>query len=135
MLGQAQSTAFHEKWILHRASRESDFLRAPDASALSDFADSFERIRKLKPFPADLTSLYGLAAAIALPALPVVLAEIPVVVVLTDLFKALDRAVATQGGAEDQACSDSISGFFATKRPQTKLPDEKPARMAWNAFM
>lgn len=88
-LGQAQSSTFHEKWILHRVSRESDFLRAPDASALSDFADSFERIRKLKPFPADLTSLYGLAAAIALPALPVVLAEIPVVVVLTDLFKAL----------------------------------------------
>jgi hypothetical protein len=88
-LAQTQSIAFREKWILRNAPRESAFLQSPDASALSNFADSFERITKLNPFPADLTSLYGLAAAIALPALPVILAEIPVGLVLADLFKAL----------------------------------------------
>jgi hypothetical protein len=86
---QIQSIDFREKWILRNTLRDSEFLQSHDASALSDFAESFERITKLNPFPADLTSLYGLAAAIALPALPVVLTEIPVKVVLTDLFKAL----------------------------------------------
>jgi hypothetical protein len=88
-LAQIQSIAFREKWILRNTPRESDFLQSHDASALSDFADSFARIAKLNPFPADLTSLYGLAAAMALPALPVILAQIPVGIVLTDLFKAL----------------------------------------------
>ena len=43
----------------------------------------------MKPFPADTGSLYTLAAAVAIPALPVILTQIPVAVVLTDLFKAL----------------------------------------------
>ena len=41
------------------------------------------------PFPADLASLYGLAAAVVVPALPVVLAQIPLAVVVMDLIKTL----------------------------------------------
>lgn len=88
-LGQIHSTEFHEKWIRNREGNEAEFLHAPEISALSDYGQSYERIKQLKPFPADTDSLYALAAAVAIPALPVVLAQIPVAVVLADLLKAL----------------------------------------------
>jgi hypothetical protein len=89
ILGQTQSAEFHDKWIRQREGHETEFLQAPDSSALNDFGQSYERIKQLKPFPADTGSLYVLAAAIVVPALPVVLAQIPVAVVLSALFKAL----------------------------------------------
>ena len=36
ILGQLHSADFHEKWILHRAGREAEFLEAPDSSSLAD---------------------------------------------------------------------------------------------------
>jgi hypothetical protein len=89
ILGQMHSAEFHEKWILHRAGHESEFLQAPESSALTDYGSSFDRIEQLQPFLADKGALYTLAASVAIPALPVILAEIPIAVVLQDLFKAL----------------------------------------------
>jgi hypothetical protein len=89
VLGQLQSTEFEEKWILHRAGHEIDFFLAPEINALTGFGNKYEKIEQLQPFPADLPSLYGLAASVAIPALFVVLTEIPFAVVLKDLFKAL----------------------------------------------
>lgn len=89
ILAQIHSTEFHDKWILHRAGHESEFLGAPESSALANFGNCYEKIEQMKPFPADRGSLYTLAAAVAIPALPVILTQIPVAVVLTDLFKAL----------------------------------------------
>jgi hypothetical protein len=88
ILGQIQSAEFHEKWIREREGHEVEFLEAPEISALNNFGETYERIKQLKPFPADTGSLYVLAAAIGIPALPVVLAQIPVAVVLSELFKA-----------------------------------------------
>jgi hypothetical protein len=89
ILGQIHSTEFHEKWILHRAGHESEFLQAPESSTLADFGRSYEKIEQLQPFPADKGALYTLAASVAIPALPVILAQIPIAVVLQALFKAL----------------------------------------------
>jgi hypothetical protein len=89
ILAQIHSAEFHEKWIVHRAGHEGEFLQAAESSTLADFGQSYERIEQLKPFPADRGSLYALVAAIAIPALPVIVAQIPVVVVLMDLLKAL----------------------------------------------
>jgi hypothetical protein len=89
ILGQIHSAEFHEKWILHRAGHESEFLRAPESSTLADYGHSFEKIEELKPLPADMASLYVLGAAVAIPLLPVVLAQMPLAVVLKDLFVAL----------------------------------------------
>jgi hypothetical protein len=88
-LGQINSAQFHEKWILHREGHEGEFLRATESTALNNFSQNYQRIAQLKPFPADLGSLYGLAAAVAIPALPVVLAQIPLAVVVMDLIKTL----------------------------------------------
>ncbi len=89
ILGQIHSTEFHEKWILHRAGHEAEFLEAPDSSALTDYATSYEKVQQLKPFPADKGSLYTLAAAVAIPALPVILTAVPLAIILRDLFDAL----------------------------------------------
>ena len=88
-LGQIHSMNFHDKWILHRAGHEAEFLQAAETVALNNLGESYDRIKKLKPFPSDTGSLYALAAAVAIPALPVILAQIPVAVVLKDLLRAL----------------------------------------------
>ena len=89
ILAQIHSAEFHEKWISRRAGHEAEFLAAPESSTLNNFGNVYEKIKALKPFPADAGSLYMLAAAVAIPALPVVLTQIPVSVVLTDLLRAL----------------------------------------------
>jgi hypothetical protein len=89
VLGQLQSTEFYEKWIVHRAGHEAEFLQAPESSRLSAYGQSYEKLERLKLFPADKSSLTVLAAAVVIPALPVLLTEIPVAVVLKELLKAL----------------------------------------------
>jgi hypothetical protein len=89
ILGQIHSAEFHEKWILHRAGHESEFLQPPESTTLANFGRNYQKIAQLNPFPADTGSLYLLAAAVAIPALPVILAVVPLSVVLRDLFHAL----------------------------------------------
>jgi hypothetical protein len=89
ILGQLHSVEFDEKWIHHRAGHEAEFLQAPDSSTLADFGRGYETILQLKPFPADRGALYALVAAVAVPMLPAVLAQIPLIVVLKDLLGAL----------------------------------------------
>jgi hypothetical protein len=89
ILGQLHSTDFHEKWILHRAGHEAEFLQAPESSTLADYGQSYERIEQLSPFPAGKQDLIPLALAIAIPAFPVIIAQIPVAIVLKDLLNAL----------------------------------------------
>jgi hypothetical protein len=89
ILGQVCSAEFHEKWVLHRAGHETEFLQAPEITGLANFTKGYQEIAQLKPFPADMGSLYGLAAAVAIPALPVILAQIPLKVVVLDLLKTL----------------------------------------------
>jgi hypothetical protein len=97
ILGQLHSAEFHEKWILHRADHEAEFLQAPESSALADFGPSYEKIEPLSPFP-DKQDLIPLALARAIPAFPVVIAQIPVTVVLTDLLRALRQIVSSAFG-------------------------------------
>ena len=89
VLGQIQSTEFHDRWVRNRAGHEADFLDAPESITLTDFGASYANIAKLKPFPTDQSTLITLALSIVLPILPVVLAVIPLIVVLEDLLKAL----------------------------------------------
>jgi hypothetical protein len=88
-LGQLHSTDFHKKWILNRMGQEEEFLTAPEISSLIDYASSYENIEKLQPFPLDRPSLVTVVLAVAIPMLPVVLAEIPLVTVLKGLLSAV----------------------------------------------
>ena len=87
--GQMLSAEFDEKWIHHSEGTEAEFLPSHDSSTLADFGASYDRIRQLRPFPTDKGALLTLAIAVALPALPVILTKIPLVVILKDLLKAL----------------------------------------------
>src|SRR5271165_4971539 len=88
ILAQIHSTDFHEKWILHRAGHEEEFLAAPEASTLTDYGSSYENIEAMQPFPFDKGAFVSLALAVAVPLIPAVLAQIPLAVVLQDLLKA-----------------------------------------------
>ncbi len=89
ILGQMQSTEFHEKWILHRAGREEELLDAAEISTLCDYGQAYDRIERMKPFPTDRGALVALALSVVIPALPAVVAEIPLVVILKQLLGAL----------------------------------------------
>jgi len=89
ILGQLHSTEFHNKWILYRGGRDVEFLAAPEISTLAQYGNAYERIETMSFLLADKGSLYTLVGAVLIPALPAILAEVPVAVVLQDLLKAL----------------------------------------------
>lgn len=89
ILGQMHSTEFHEKWILNRAGHEEELIDAAEISTLCDYGQAYDRIENMKPFPTDRSALVALALSVAIPALPVVVAEIPLMVILKQLLGAL----------------------------------------------
>jgi hypothetical protein len=89
ILGQMQSTEFHEKWILNRAGHEEELIDAAEISTLCDYGQAYDRIEEMKPFPTDRSALIALALSVAIPALPVVVAEVPLIVILKQLLGAL----------------------------------------------
>jgi hypothetical protein len=64
-------------------------MAAPEVSTLTDLASSFENVSKMQPVPYDRGAIAGLVVAIILPMVPVVLAEIPFVVVVKALLHAV----------------------------------------------
>jgi hypothetical protein len=54
-----------------------------------DFGQFYDRVEGLKPFAVDREVLGILVLAVAVPVLPAVLAEIPLTVIVKDLFAAL----------------------------------------------
>ena len=88
-LGQIQTTEFDEKWIAHREGRESQVLTAMESSTVIDFSTIYDRVKQLGPLPIDRNALIPLALSVVIPILPTIFAEIPVAVVLKDLFDAL----------------------------------------------
>jgi hypothetical protein len=89
ILAQLQSSEYHQKWILHRHGHEHEFLQAPESSTLANYGQSYQKIQQMSPVPVDKESLISLALSVGIPAFPVIIAQIPVAIVLTDLFKAL----------------------------------------------
>jgi hypothetical protein len=65
-----------------------NFYRHRRAARLR-ISQSYEKIEELNPFPAGKQDLIPLALAIAIPAFPVIIAQIPVAIVLQDLLRAL----------------------------------------------
>jgi hypothetical protein len=87
-LAQLHSGEFYEKWILHRSGHEKEFLSAPEISSLTDLASSFQNIEAMTPLPVEKVSIITLVISIVLPALPAVLAEVPLTAVVKDLLDA-----------------------------------------------
>jgi hypothetical protein len=88
-LAQTHVIGFHEKWIAESEGRGEAQLTGYDVGALADLTISYGHIRRMRPFPADLGTMIGLALTIAVPLFPVVLAEIPFSVILKGLIEAV----------------------------------------------
>jgi len=88
-LGQILTTEFDEKWIAGRAGHEAQALKEVESDNLLNFSQIYDRITQLIPLPVDRSTLIPLVLSVVIPALPTILAEIPVGVALQDLFKAL----------------------------------------------
>jgi hypothetical protein len=78
-----------EKWIIHGEENEEEVIAAPEISTLCDYNSAYNNVEDMNPIPVDKEALTGLALAIAIPALPVILAQVPIQVVLQDLLEAL----------------------------------------------
>lgn len=89
VLGQIHSAHFNHRWVLNRAGHEAEFLVAPEINTLSGFSNVYEKVGDLRPFPADLRSLAGLVIAMVVPAIFVLMTQIPLVDILKDLLGAL----------------------------------------------
>jgi hypothetical protein len=61
---------------------------SPQIGTSCDYGQVCDKLEKLKPFPVDRAALIGLALSVALPAMPTVLAEVPLSVILTELMGA-----------------------------------------------
>ncbi len=90
ILGQIHSREFHQKWVLDPTRSEADLLAAPEVSTMCDYGQSYDRIEKLNPFPTDKGALIMLALSVVIAALPTVMAEIPLAVILKDLLQAMN---------------------------------------------
>ena len=89
VLAQAHVVDFHDKWFSARESNREPHFTAQEVSALADLTIAYGHIRRMRPFPADISTLVGLALAVAAPLFPVVLAEIPFSVIVKGLFQAV----------------------------------------------
>ena len=90
IIGHMQSSAFHEKWVTHLADNtEEDAIAAPEMSTLCDYNSAYNNVEDMNPVPVDKEALVGLLLSIAVPAIPVILAEIPLQTAVQDLLSAL----------------------------------------------
>ena len=80
---------FETKWIRKNSSQDPPILGNPDASSLIDLGGSFTVIRQMGILPVNKQTLLTLAAAAALPMLPVVLIVTPVDAVIRTVLKML----------------------------------------------
>jgi hypothetical protein len=92
ILAQTHVKYFERKWIMPSADLETERLDAADVTNLALYGASYDRIKAMRPFPIDKSTLVGLAAAVAIPLFPVVLAEIPISVIVRSLIKAVEAS-------------------------------------------
>ena len=88
-LSHLHAEQFHEKWVRGRQAHLGELLTAPETTRLIDLARSLDRVRRIKLLPIDRLTIIQVAAASAIPMLPVIMTQIP----LADLLKLIMRSV------------------------------------------
>jgi len=88
-LSHLHAEQFHEKWIHQRQANMQELLAAPEMIALTGVASSLDRVRAINYVPVDRITLIEVAAAAAVPMLPVLLTQIP----MKELLRLILRAV------------------------------------------
>jgi hypothetical protein len=73
----SHNQSFATKWIDQHAAQGDELLGDPDASSLIDLGSSFQVVQEMKPVPINKSTLITLAAAAALPMVPLVVLATP----------------------------------------------------------
>jgi hypothetical protein len=64
---------FERKWIRGTPPADEPLVGSPDIQSLADLANSFNVVASIQPFPFDKESIISVAAAVAIPMLPLLL--------------------------------------------------------------
>jgi hypothetical protein len=79
--------AFHEEWIMGKASADEPLLGSSDIQSLADLGNSFRYIQEMKPLPFNLRVMIRLAIVTSLPCVPLLLLVMPIDKILELLTK------------------------------------------------
>jgi len=85
----SHNQSFAAKWIEGQSPRGDELLGNPDASSLIDLGSSFEVVQQMKAVPISKSTLITLAAAAALPMVPLVLLVTPADQLVSAVLKML----------------------------------------------
>jgi hypothetical protein len=88
-LAHLQAEQFQEKWVQGRQAHLGELVAASEMTAMIGLAHSFDRLRRIRPLPVDKTTLLEVAAAAAVPMLPLIITQIPLKELLRVIFRAL----------------------------------------------
>jgi hypothetical protein len=88
-LAAAYSREFRHKWLRDGSATDQPLLGTPDIQSLADLGSSFEGIRKMTVLPIATFQILLLAAAIALPFVPLVFLAFPLDQLIMDSLKAV----------------------------------------------
>lgn len=80
---------FDRKWVRAEESAGEELLGTGDIQSLADMGGSFDRVANMKVFPVGLADLRPLLLAALLPAIPLVLTQVPLKDVMQILTKIL----------------------------------------------
>jgi hypothetical protein len=87
-LSSRHDSAFFEKWLAAKAEAE-ELLGNEDASSLADLTTGYERAKALRPIPIDLQAIVPVVLAAAIPMIPLIALQVP----LVDILKGLARVL------------------------------------------
>jgi len=85
----SHNQSFAAKWVDGHAPNGDEILGNPDPSSLIDLGSSFQVVRQMKPVPINKSTLITLAAAAALPMVPLVVLVTPADQLLRAVLKML----------------------------------------------
>lgn len=88
-LGHIHARQFHQKWIENCEPPAEELLTAPEISTLTDLATSVANVRRMHPFPFAKQPMAQVLLAALLPMIPVVTTQIPLKMLLKQIFSAL----------------------------------------------
>lgn len=80
---------FDTKWLRGGASKEDSFIGSADIGSLADLGSSYEVVQSMRVAPVTTDAIIGLAVAILLPIVPLVLTMMPLEVLAEKLLSIL----------------------------------------------
>lgn len=88
-LRHLHSLEFHKKWVQERSENLPVLLGTRDMSSLSGISSGLRNVEEMKVFPIRKNTITAMVAALAVPMLPVLTTQIPLLEAVKMLLKAL----------------------------------------------